>query len=36
MEIAARTPAIYKQALAMRSHYRKRGAEPPEFEQVRL
>ena len=26
----------YKPPLAMRSHYRKRGAEPPEFEQVRL
>ena len=26
----------YKQALAKRSHYKKRGATPPEFEQVRL
>jgi hypothetical protein len=26
----------YKQALAMRSHYRKRGAAPPTFKQVRL
>jgi hypothetical protein len=26
----------YKQALAMRSHYRKRGADPPPFQQVRL
>ncbi|MBI4499252.1 MAG: helix-turn-helix domain-containing protein [Chloroflexi bacterium] len=26
----------YKQALAMRCHYRKRGADPPPFEQVRL
>lgn len=26
----------YKQALAKCSHYRKRDAEPPEFEQVRL
>ncbi len=26
----------YKQALAKRSHYRKRGAEPPIFQQVRL
>ena len=26
----------YKQALAQRSHYKKRGAIPPEFEQVRL
>jgi hypothetical protein len=26
----------YKQALAKRSHYKKRGAMPPEFEQVRL
>jgi hypothetical protein len=26
----------YKQALAKRSHYKKRGAIPPEFEQVRL
>jgi hypothetical protein len=26
----------YKQALAKRSHYRKRGAEPPEFQQLRL
>lgn len=26
----------YKQALAQRSHYKKRGAIPPEFEQLRL
>ena len=26
----------YKQALAKRSHYKKRGAIPPAFEQVRL
>jgi hypothetical protein len=26
----------YKQALAMRSHYQKRGAAPPEFPYVRL
>jgi len=26
----------YKQALAKRSHYKKRGATPPEFDQVRL
>ena len=26
----------YKQALAMRSHYLKRGAEPPQFQQLRL
>ena len=26
----------YKQALAKRSHYKKRGAISPEFEQVRL
>lgn len=26
----------YKQALAKRSHYRKRGAEPPQFLQLRL
>jgi Homeodomain-like domain len=26
----------YKQALAMRSHYRRRGADPPPFQQVRL
>ena len=26
----------YKQALAMRSHYLKRGAQPPQFEQLRL
>ena len=26
----------YKQALAMRSHYRRRGADPPTFQQVRL
>ena len=26
----------YKQALAKRSHYKKRGATPPKFEQVRL
>jgi hypothetical protein len=26
----------HKQALAKRSHYKKRGAIPPEFEQVRL
>jgi hypothetical protein len=26
----------YKQALAMRSHYLKRGADPPQFEHLRL
>jgi hypothetical protein len=26
----------YKQALATRSHYKQRGASPPEFDQVRL
>jgi hypothetical protein len=26
----------YKQALAMRSHYHKRGAKPPDFEYLRL
>jgi hypothetical protein len=26
----------YKQALAMRSHYKKRGAKPPDFEYLRL
>lgn len=26
----------YKQALAMRSHYRKRGADPPTFDYLRL
>ena len=26
----------YKQALAMRSHYQKRGAVPPDFEYLRL
>jgi hypothetical protein len=26
----------YKQALAMRSHYQKRGAAPPDFEYLRL
>ncbi len=26
----------YKQALAMRCHYKKRGADPPEFQQMRL
>jgi hypothetical protein len=26
----------YKQALAMRSHYAKRGAKPPDFEYLRL
>lgn len=26
----------YKQALAQRSHYKKRGATPPDFEYVRL
>jgi hypothetical protein len=26
----------YKQALAMRSHYQKRGASPPDFAYVRL
>ena len=26
----------YKQALATRSHYKKRGTIPPEFEQLRL
>jgi hypothetical protein len=26
----------YKQALAKRSHYKKRGESPPEFDQVRL
>jgi hypothetical protein len=26
----------YKQALAMRCHYRKRGADPPTFDYLRL
>ena len=26
----------YKQALAKRSHYKKRGENPPEFDQMRL